>query len=172
MPHIAFFPFVAFIPLVTFLSRVAGDVSEKMDDVEINETRTSAKLSLAKIIYSKSAILRTCYWLERDFWFQITESPDQWIVTLGVRAPTLERPKTTKIDDCLPDFFNSLLDSQLRIEIQTETAPIRELILAKAFAQSGVLEDLPPGTFHDPVAPNTNLQDSLITISTKVAGQE
>jgi His-Xaa-Ser system protein HxsD len=143
-----------------------------MNDVEIDEAQTSAKLSLTKVVYSKSAILRTCYWLEKDLWFQISDSSDQWIVTLGVRPQTLERPKTTKISDCLPDFFNRLLDSQLRVEIQKETAPVRELILAKAFAQSGILEDLPPGTFHDPVGPRNELRESLITISTKASEQE
>ena len=63
----------------------------------------------------------------------------------------LDNPKPISIDCVVGDFCNSLLDFELRRQIDTETAPIRELILAKAFSESGVLEDEPQGTIADPV---------------------
>jgi hypothetical protein len=49
------------------------------------------------------------------------------------------------------EFGNALLDQQLRLDIERETRTLRELIVAKAFAASGVLEDPPVGDDRDPV---------------------
>jgi hypothetical protein len=49
------------------------------------------------------------------------------------------------------EFENALLDHQLRFEIARETATLRELIVAKAFAEGDVLEDPPVGDDSDPV---------------------
>jgi His-Xaa-Ser system protein HxsD len=88
------------------------------------------------------------------------ESSDGQIVvkvTLKQHLPSLDNPKPIPIDRVVGDFCNSLLDFELRRQIETETAPIRELILAKAFSESGVLEDEPQGTLADPVeAKNPN----------------
>lgn len=40
-------------------------------------------------------------------------------------------------------------DFTLRERIETRTASIRELLLAKAFAEAGILEDSPEGVFGD-----------------------
>jgi hypothetical protein len=47
------------------------------------------------------------------------------------------------------EFENALLDHQLRFEIARETATLRELIVAKAFAEGDVLEDPPVGDDRD-----------------------
>jgi hypothetical protein len=67
----------------------------------------------------------------------------------------------------MPEIFDAFVDSQLRVEIQAETAGVRELIIAKAFAESGVLEDPPPGTFADPVTLGNIESKSLIKITNK-----
>jgi hypothetical protein len=43
------------------------------------------------------------------------------------------------------------LDWQVRLDIQRETASLRELIVAKAFAEGNLLEDSPIGDDRDPV---------------------
>jgi His-Xaa-Ser system protein HxsD len=141
-------------------------------NIEVDDQHRNAKLSIAKELYTKSAILRTCYWLERDLWFQIDEVADRWVVNIGLRLaiPTLDQPNGKKIEAYFPDFFSTLQDSQLRVEIQTETASIRELILAKAFSEAGVLEDDPPGTIEDPVATLAKTENHLVTISTNISG--
>ena len=90
-------------------------------------------------------------------------------VRLRETAPTLSRPKVKKIDEWLPDILNALIDSQLREEIQAETAGIRELIIAKAFAEAGILESLPPGTFEDPVQGIQSESTRLVNIDTKLS---
>jgi His-Xaa-Ser system protein HxsD len=136
--------------------------------VEFDDQHTAATISLDKQIYSKPAVLRACYWFAKDLYCHVNERRKLLQVTLTLRVPsaTLDHPKVRKIDEWLPEIFDALLDSQLRVEIQAETAGVRELIIAKAFAESGVLEDPPPGTFTDPVERSAMKAVNLITINT------
>jgi His-Xaa-Ser system protein HxsD len=144
-------------------------MSVQFGPVEFDDQHTAATISIDKKIYSKSAVLRACYWFGKDLYCHVKERDDLLEVTVGLRvsSPTLDQPKIRKIDEWLPEIYDALLDSQLRIEIQAETAGVRELIVAKAFAESGVLEDPPPGTFDDPVARSDAESSDLIRISTR-----
>jgi len=118
----------------------------------------SVTIKLDPRIYSKESILKACYWYTGVANIHVPESPDQRLVIrieMKQKAPTLEAPKPLLVDEFLPEFCNSLLDFELRRQIETETAPIRQLILAKAFSESGVLEDDPIGVVSDPVEANT-----------------
>jgi His-Xaa-Ser system protein HxsD len=144
-------------------------MSVEFGSVKFDDQHTTASISLDKKVYSKPAVLRACYWFARDLYCHVNERDDflEVTVTLRVSSPTLDQPKVRKIDEWLPEIFDALLDAQLRVEIQTETAGVRELIVAKAFAESGVLEDPPPGTFVDSVARSDVKAMDLIRISTK-----
>ena len=137
--------------------------------IEFNSEQTEATLVVDKKIYSKAAILRVCYWFSRELYFQLNEEADSFRVVVGLRVitPSLIHPQVKKIDEWMPEILNSLVDSQLRVEIQTETAAIRELIIAKAFAESGVLEDLPPGTFDEAGNVVEGKRSNLIKIDVK-----
>jgi His-Xaa-Ser system protein HxsD len=137
------------------------------ENVEIDNQHTSAKLSIDKAIYSQSAVLKACYWFSRDLYFQVEDGVNNLTLTVRVRVsnPTLAEPRFKPIEEWLPEIWNALLDAQLRAEIQAETAPIRELILAKAFAEAGILEDSPPGSFEDPVGAARNEAAPLIKIN-------
>ena len=144
-------------------------MSVQFGPVEFDDQHTAATISIDKKIYSKSAVLRACYWFGKDLYCHLKERDELLEVTVGLRvsSPTLDQPKIRKIDEWLPEIYDALLDSQLRMEIQAETAGVRELIVAKAFAESGVLEDPPPGTFEDPVARSDAESSDLIRISTR-----
>jgi His-Xaa-Ser system protein HxsD len=131
-------------------------MSDRFEAVEFDDQHKIATISIDKRVYSKGAVLRAFYWLGKDLHSRIEEKNEHFQVTveLKVSAPTLSQPKIKIIDEWIPEIFDALLDSQLRVEIQAETAAVRELIIAKAFAESGVLEDPPPGTFDDPVRSN------------------
>ena len=114
----------------------------------------SATIFLDSRIYSREAILRACYWCTDIAYIHIPETPDRRIVIqikLKQTIPTLESPKLINIEEFVGKFCNSLLDFELRKVVETETGTLRQLILAKAFSESGVLEDEPPGTIADPV---------------------
>jgi His-Xaa-Ser system protein HxsD len=144
-------------------------MSVQFGSVVFDDQQTAATISLDKKVYSKPAALRACYWFGRDLYCHIDERDEFLEVTVRLRvsSPTLDQPKVRKIDEWLPEIFDALLDSQLRVEIQAETAGVRELIIAKAFAESGVLEDPPPGTFVDPVTRSDAKAGGLIRINTK-----
>jgi His-Xaa-Ser system protein HxsD len=141
----------------------------QFEGVELDDGHTAATVRINRDVYSKQAVLRTCYWFSKDLHFRVEEDADCVVVALSLRvsAPTLDQPRVKLIDEWLPDFFDALLDSQLRVEIQAETAAVRELIIAKAFAESGVLEDPPPGTFADPVATVSRESKNLIRIASE-----
>jgi len=146
-------------------------MSIEFGSVEFDDQHVAATISIDKKVYSKPAVLRACYWFGKDLYFHVNEQDELLQVTVGLRvpSPTLDQPKVRKIDDWLPEIYDALLDSQLRVEIQAETAGVRELIVAKAFAESGILEDPPPGTFQDPVAEGDTESRGLVRIATKSA---
>jgi His-Xaa-Ser system protein HxsD len=118
------------------------------------ESESSATVYLDPRIYSKEAILRACYWFTDVAYVRIPESSDGRLairIELKQTGPTLANPKPPSIREFLGDFCNSLLDFELRRQVEAETAAVRQLILAKAFSESGVLEDEPPGSVADPV---------------------
>jgi His-Xaa-Ser system protein HxsD len=118
------------------------------------DSQTSATIQLNPRIYSREAILRACYWFTDIAYIRIPESAeDRLIVRVEMKqtAPTVANPKPTSVRKFIGDFCNSLLDFELRRQVESETASVRQLILAKAFSESGVLEDEPPGSVADPV---------------------
>jgi His-Xaa-Ser system protein HxsD len=118
------------------------------------DSEFSATIRLDPRIYSKEAILKACYWSSNIAYIHIPEAPDERLVVrieLKQKVPSLENPKALTIGEFVPEFCNSLLDFELRRQVEAETASIRQLILAKAFSESGVLEDEPVGTVVDPV---------------------
>jgi His-Xaa-Ser system protein HxsD len=137
--------------------------------VEFDDAHTAATVRINETVYSKPAVLRACYWFARDLHFRLEENAPHLFVTVSLRvaSPTLDHPRIKPLDEWLNEFFDALVDSQLRVEIQAETAAVRDLIIAKAFAESGILEDVPPGTFGDPVDSPDIAPKNLIQIGHK-----
>ena len=98
-------------------------------------------------IYTLPALFRACYWLTDRCYVLITQEADRFQLHLSCK-PNTETP----LEQIAGEFANSLLDHQLRVELETETRGVRELIVAKAFAEGNLLEDTPPGDPQDPVA--------------------
>ncbi len=94
------------------------------------------RLSLATDIYSVGAILRSCYWLTDRCYVHLAPSAGNVEVTLLAKAG--EENETNSL---AWEFLNSLVDNQLRVSIQQETAGVREMIVAQAFADVDVIND-------------------------------
>jgi His-Xaa-Ser system protein HxsD len=121
---------------------------------DLSQSQFSATIRLDPRVYSREAVLRASYWQTDDAYVHVPQSEDQSLIVhirLKETKPTLENPRPITIDELVGEFCNSLLDFELRRQIETETASVRQLILAKAFSESGVLEDDPIGTVADPV---------------------
>lgn len=64
----------------------------------------------------------------------------------------------------LGEFQNALIDYQLRQDVDEQTGKIRELLIAKAVAEAGTLDDPPPGDANDPVVLQGKADSPLFTI--------
>ena len=121
--------------------------------------------------FSRDAALRAAYWFSRDLHIEFppseTESTYSVVLKAKSNLPMLDDPKPKTLPELVSEFQNSLVDFELRVRVQKETSSVRELLLAKAFAEAGVLEDNPPGSFDDPVLAAEKSNPHLITISPK-----
>lgn len=118
------------------------------------DSEASATIYLNPSFYTREAVLRACYWFTSVAHIRLPESTSERLtirVEMKKIVPSLTTPKPLAIREFLSEFCNTLLDFELRRQIESETAPVRQLILAKAFSESGVLEGDPPGSIADPV---------------------
>lgn len=97
---------------------------------------------------SADALLKACYWFSREYTCDLRRKGDAVAeVVLSARDPAAQFDP-----DAVRDAFKtSAIDFALREKIEAKTSGIRDLLLAKAFSESGVLEDNPEGVFGDAV---------------------
>lgn len=100
------------------------------------------KLQMIKIlyfdlgIYSTLAIEKACYRFSDRLVFDIKTDQDRLLVEIGSRAPEIN-PVTFELH--VNDFRSEALDQNLREKIKSETAGVRNLILAHAFSRTGLI---------------------------------
>jgi His-Xaa-Ser system protein HxsD len=162
------FPIVAFVAHLTYFECDVSMELPKETGVETN----SIALRLETRQFSRDAVLRAAYWFSKDLYFEFPPSEGESTFSVVIKAkntiPTLDDPKPKTLGQLVSEFQNALVDSELRVRVQKETSSIRELIIAKAFAEAGVLEDGPPGSFDDPVlAAEKSTKSNLVTITPK-----
>jgi His-Xaa-Ser system protein HxsD len=95
------------------------------------------RLTLSMEIYSVGAILRSCYWLTDRCYVHLFPAGNGH-VEATLLAKNGEGSGTSTI---AWEFLNSLVDNQLRVSIQQETAAVREMIVAQAFSDVDVIDD-------------------------------
>ena len=120
-------------------------------------TENAVAFTVDERVYSVEAVLRTAYWFTDRVYIFISKPTEQTLrLHLKTKPATLESPRQGPIGEVAGEFSNALLDNQLREGIEQRTGKIRELLVMKALAEAGVLEDPPPGTPNDPVADQQN----------------
>ena len=117
----------------------------------IVRSESEITLLVDETIYSRTALLKTCYWFTNRCYIFVYRHDEQH---LAVRLAS--KLGNGGLDPIAGEFENALLDHQLRFEIARETATLRELIVAKAFAEGNALEDPPVGDDRDPVEQATS----------------
>lgn len=124
-------------------------MSERILSSFANSTLT---IEVDEGIYTKQAVLRTAYWfIDRCFLFIHRDAPGRLKVQIKAKPASLEQPTPESLETVAGEFTNSLLEYQLREDIESETGKIRELLVAKALSESDLLEDAPPGDPRDPI---------------------
>ena len=83
-------------------------------------------------LYSMEALFRTCY-LFTDRCYLFLEQDKE--------GPTIKVHFARKANDCdltviAGEFSNELINQKVRLDVAAETKPIRELIVAQAFAEA------------------------------------
>ncbi len=117
-------------------------------------------LVVSEDVYSREALLRTCYWFTDRCYLFITKGLGDFTVHISAKAGSEESLSAVE-----GEFQNSLLDFQLRHDIERETGKIRELLVAKAVAEAGTLDDRPPGEANDSIAADNARRADLVNIS-------
>lgn len=99
-------------------------------------------------IVSTEALLKTCYWFSRDFVCEIRNKSESIADVMLTPRNAASASDEAAIREA---FMTSAMDFALREKIEAKTSGIRDLLLAKAFSESGVLEDRPEGVFGDAI---------------------
>jgi His-Xaa-Ser system protein HxsD len=121
-------------------------------------------VDLDESVYSRDAVLRTAYWFtDRCYLYIARPAPGSFRVQLKSKALKPDLDAGT-LEEVAGEFLNSLLDHQIRRDIESETGRIRELLVAKAFAEAGTLEDTPPGEPGDPVDQAHQRENAFVQI--------
>lgn len=97
---------------------------------------------------STEALLKTCHWFSRDFVCEIRNRNEHLADVILTARSAISVSDLTIAKNA---FTTSAMDFALREKIEAKTSGIRDLLLAKAFSESGVLEDHPEGVFGDAV---------------------
>ena len=119
--------------------------SEPSERVGTGPAAISFRVSTSLV--SMEALLKTCYWFSGAFVCDVSDDGnDQSIVSLKPKADSQESP-----EDVRERFTTQAMDFAVRERVALKTADVRDLLLAKAFSESGVLEEPPQGVFGDPI---------------------
>lgn len=103
-------------------------------------------VELDSSVFSTEAVLKACYWLSKEFAFNVSRT-EQGRISVSLIPKYASAPS----ENLRAEFVSMATDFTLREHIESRTNSVRELLLAKAFAESGVLEDSPEGVFGDKI---------------------
>jgi His-Xaa-Ser system protein HxsD len=110
------------------------------------------KIQIDESLYTRACVLRTAYWFTDRCYLLLTRREKGFIqVQVKAKPPTLEHPNPEPLASVAGEFANALIDHQLRDDIELQTGKIRELLVAKAVSEAGLLDDAPPADVDDPV---------------------
>lgn len=88
------------------------------------------QLTVELQIYGLEALFRTCYaFTDRCYMFLREDGPEKVAVVFR------KRKSPVALSRLVEDFANELINQRLRVQLASETAKIREMIVAQAFAE-------------------------------------
>jgi len=120
--------------------------SRSLPWVEITEAG-EARVTLDLAIYSLEGIKRAAYWLTGRAYVYVEPADGQ--ATVLVRLAPID--PSSDLAALAGEFVNRVLDEDLRRQVFEETRPIRELIVAQAFAEADLPEVSVPADPGGPV---------------------
>ena len=115
-----------------------------MSESNFHHSQPSELVEVGNDVASSDAILKACYWFSRDFVCDIQHATGSTSVRLYLKPHS-----TRMLEGAAAELLLSIHDFALRERVSARTEGVRDLLLAKAFSESGVLEDTPSGIFGD-----------------------
>ena len=98
----------------------------------------TAILVVQESVYTIDALFKACYlFTDRCYLFLRRAAPG----TIEIHITTKDK---TSVDSLVGDFCNELIDHRVRADIARESGKIREMIVAQAFAEGGLLDAIDP----------------------------
>ena len=88
-------------------------------------------------LYTLTAVKKTCYKFTADCSMQMNMIDQNKLQLIFTFASTISFEARNKL---IGDFYNELIDQDLREIISKETEPVRNLILSAAFSKTSLLE--------------------------------
>ena len=118
---------------------------EHFEACQVSPTALAVPVSLE--VASIETILKACYWLSSDCVCNVG-APTGGHATVSIEV---RQGSSLSLSAARERFTSLLNDFALRDRVTHATAGIRDLLLAKAFSEAGVLDDSPSGVFGDPI---------------------
>ena len=106
-----------------------------------DELGVFARVSVDPNVFSEVAILKTAYWFTDQHYLFLSKNKSSGLLDVEFRlkqGDAIEQLKTA-----CGEFWNNLLDQEVRQKVLLETAPLRDTLLKKAFLEAKA--PLPPG---------------------------
>jgi His-Xaa-Ser system protein HxsD len=99
-----------------------------------------ARVSVDPCIYSETAILKTAYWFTDYYYLFLMKNHGTGLIDLEIRLKTGEDIDALK--SACGQFWNRLLDQEVRQRVIEETSCVRDTLIKKAFFEAhAVLPD-------------------------------
>lgn len=99
-------------------------------------TDNSLSICVDTAVYSLEALFRVCYGFTDKCYLYLQSSYPASII----RVRFSRKNSDSDLALIAGEFSNELINQKVRMDIATETRPIRELIVAQAFAESSLLD--------------------------------
>lgn len=101
---------------------------------ELTDENLTVSVSLA--LYPLSALFRVCYTFTDNCYLFLTTTDDESIVNVRFARKNVN----CDLAAIAGEFSNELINQRVRFDIANETRPIRELIVAQAFAEADLID--------------------------------
>ena len=112
---------------------MAGSASTSAYFSSSDELGIYARMSIDPNVFSEAAILKTAYWFTDRYYLFLTKN-SLGLIDVEVRAKQDGAPDDLKV--ACGEFWNKLLDQEVRQKVLAETGSLRDTLLKKAFFEA------------------------------------
>jgi len=106
---------------------------------------TSIQIKIDSTLYSSGVVHKCFYWYGGKYSVEINTEQSYFVVIIS------DPKKEWNIDSIVSKIKTDLIDFKTREIISNETKNIREILIAKAFANNDDFDETPPGNVNDPI---------------------